>query len=123
MRRAFVGGRLAGMAAAVLLVALSAQAQTPPGPTTTPSGSYLNLQPRRQRQMPQPPLVAPGRWPRADATTPREARQVVCGLTVITPPAGIDDAMVRPVAKDGPRPTIRAVEPPVCAPGRQNPPR
>ncbi len=119
MRRAFVGGRLAGVAAAVLLVALSAQAQTPPGPTTTPSGSYLNLQPRRQRQMPQPPLVAPGPRPRANATaTPRATRQVVCGLTILTPPGGVDDAMVKPVAKTGPRGTMRTIDPPVCNSGR-----
>ena len=122
MRRTLVGGRSAGVAVAVMLLTLAVQAQTSQGPTTTPSGSYLDLsylslQPRRQ--MPQPPLVAPDPRPRADATaTPRVSRQLVCGLTVITPPAGIDDAMVKPVTKDGPRPTLRTVDPPVCNPGR-----
>ena len=118
MRRTLVGGRTAGVAAAVLLLTLAAQAQTArSGPTTTPSGSYLNLQPRRQKA--QPPLVAPPSRRAAAAVAARDAgRQVVCGLTVITPPSGLDDAMVKPVAKDGPRPAMRAVDPPICGPTR-----
>lgn len=118
MPRTFMGGRLAGVALAMMLLTLAAQAQTPPGrPFTTPSGSYLNLQPRRQ--MPQPPRVAPFPRPAPEAPAPqRQGRQVVCGMTVLTPPPGTDEAMAKPVPKNGPRPTLRTVDPPVCGNSR-----
>jgi hypothetical protein len=37
---------------------------------------------------------------------------------VLTPPPGMDEAMVKPVPKDGPRSTMRNVEPPICNPAR-----
>jgi hypothetical protein len=126
MSRTFVGGRMAGVILANVLLTLAVQALTAPaaraqtvrsGPTTTPSGSYLNLQPRRQ--MPQPPLVAPSPRPTREAwAAERQGRTVVCGMTVLTPPPGTDEAMVKPIAKDGPRPTMRTVDPPTCNPAR-----
>lgn len=117
MRRRSTVGTLGAIAIGMLTLATVARAQMPAGPTTTPSGSYLNLQPRRQ--MRQPPPVAPTLRPSADEPyARRESRQVVCGMTVITPPPGTDDAMVVPVPKDGPRPTMRTIDPPICNPAR-----
>lgn len=118
MSRTFSAGRWADVALGVMLLTLAAQAQTPEsGPLTTPSGSYLNLQPRRQA--PRPPLVVPAPRPAPEApAAQRQGRRVVCGMTVLTPTPGMDEAMVKTVPKDGPRPTMRTIDPPICRPAR-----
>ena len=82
------------------------------GPTTTPSGSYLNLQPgRRPSTRPLLPPALPverrqvqeARWPR-----------VVCGMTILQGEATIDPGMTARLTPPAARPTVRAVEPPIC---------
>lgn len=89
-------------------------------PTVTPSGSYLNLQPRRRPQA-RPPLWAPVRpTPAAErASAPR----VVCGMTMIPGNNGVDDRMVVVMPKDAARSTLRAVDPPICNEGMAAGPR
>lgn len=90
----------------------------PDGPTA--SGSYLNLQPRPRT--PRRPLftvagaVAPQREPAEGARAARrlDDRTVVCGMTVLRGAPATDPGMIVPIPRSGPRPTIRAVDPPVC---------
>lgn len=101
-----------------------AMAQAAPQATApSTAGSYLNLQPRRRvprRPMfqapavtaPRPAGVAPG------ATTNMDARTVVCGTTVLRGAPLTDAGMIVPIPHDGPRPAIRAVDPPLCAEAR-----
>jgi hypothetical protein len=107
--------------AVVLCVSLAAPAlaearQTtarPPlgGPTTTPSGSYLNLTPRR---LPEPrPLIPAARAPRPSARAAAPPR-VVCGMTIVPGDPAVDPGMTARVTPLTAQPAIRAVEPPIC---------
>lgn len=84
------------------------------GPTVTPSGSYLNLQPKRRPDA-RPLLWAPVRPTPAAARAP--VPRVICGMTMIPGDNTVDDRMVVAVPKDAPRPTLRAVDPPLCSEG------
>lgn len=90
------------------------QASTRPlfgGPTTTASGSYLNLTPRRMAE-PKPPVPAPrGLSPSARATVqPR----VVCGMTLLPGDPAVDPGIFARVTRPAARPTIRVIEPTMC---------
>lgn len=81
------------------------------GPTTTPSGSYLNLAPRPARDP--KPLITAARGPRTSATGARPPR-VVCGMTLVPGDPGVDPGMTARVTPRTAQPAIRAVEPPIC---------
>lgn len=106
------------MAIAVTLTPAVAGQQAPPAGTAAGSagtGSYLNLAPRRR--LPQRPLIEvppPGamRPDRAAKAGPR----VVCGTTLVPGDSSIDPGIQARVAPPTARPTIRAVEPPICWP-------
>jgi len=97
---------------------LPALAQGPPsparplgGPTTTPSGSYLNLSPRRTA--PPRPLARPAALP--PPAGPVTARpRVVCGMTLVPGEPTVDPGMTARVTPPFARPAIRAVEPTIC---------
>jgi len=81
------------------------------GPTTTPSGAYLNLTPRATRE-PRPLIPAARRQRPSDGTgwPPR----VVCGMTVVPGVPAVDPGMTARVTPPAAQPTIRAVEPTIC---------
>lgn len=81
------------------------------GPTTTPSGSYLNLTPRPAREP--RPLIPAARGPRASARAAVQPR-VVCGMTIVPGDSAVDPGMTARVTPLTAQPTMRAVEPPIC---------
>lgn len=107
--------------AVVLCVSLAAPAlaearQTtarPPdgGPTTTPSGSYLNLTPRRT---PEPKPLTPAARARRPSAQGAAQPRVVCGMTLVPGNPAVDPGMTARVTPLAAQPAIRAVEPPIC---------
>lgn len=81
------------------------------GPTTTPSGSYLNLTPRPAREP--RPLIPLARGPRPTARAAGQPR-VVCGMTIVPGDAAVDPGMTARVTPPAAQPAIRALEPPIC---------
>lgn len=81
------------------------------GPTTTPSGSYLNLTPRRMPE--QRPLGPAARAPRPSVRAAAQPR-VVCGMTVVPGDPAVDPGLTARVTPLTAQPTMRAVEPPIC---------
>lgn len=81
------------------------------GPTTTPSGSYLNLTPRPARE--RRPLIPAARGPRPSARAAVQPR-VVCGMTVVPGDSAVDPGMTARVTPPTAQPTIRTIEPPIC---------
>ena len=85
------------------------------GPTTTPSGSYLDLSylNRAPRRSPAPrPLVQARPTPLRAQTEGRP--RVVCGMTIVPGHPAVDPGMTARVTPLGARPTIRTVEPTLC---------
>lgn len=82
------------------------------GPTTTPSGSYLNLSPR-----PAPPPRPPMQPARGLRSTMRAAAspRVVCGMTLVPGDSAVDSGIYARVTPLATQPTIRAVEPTICS--------
>lgn len=108
------------MQTAVVLASLTlpalAQGQPSPdsrqgGPTTTPSGSYLNLSPRRTAP-PRPNIQAapPDRSRAAASSRPR----VVCGMTLVPGDPSIDPGIVARDTRPAVTPSMRALEPTIC---------
>lgn len=100
----------------LVVPALTEARQTAPspvfgGPMTTPSGSYLNLAPRRRPE--QRPLIPAARGSRASARRAAQPR-VVCGMTVLPGDPAVDPGMTARATPPTAQPTIRAVEPPLC---------
>jgi hypothetical protein len=81
------------------------------GPTTTPSGSYLNLTPRPARAP--RPLIPAARGPRPSARATAQPR-VVCGMTIVPGDSAVDPGMTARVTPPAAQPAIRALEPPIC---------
>lgn len=81
------------------------------GPTTTPSGSYLNLSPRRPAKP--RPLIQAMRPDRSPAAAPSRSR-VVCGMTLVPGDPAIDPGIVAREARPAATPSMRVVEPTIC---------
>lgn len=109
------------MQTAVVLTSLTlpglAQGQPSPhspqgGPTTTPSGSYLNLSPRRT---PTPrPLIQPGRRASQRTATGASQPHVVCGMTLVPGNPAIDPGITARDTRPAATPSMRVVEPTIC---------
>ncbi len=99
--------------AMLCLAAVAADAQTlPRDASTAPSGSYLNLQPRRRVP---PALIQAPRTAQPEATSSRAGeRTVVCGMTMLRGDNGVDQQMVR-VRPQGNPGASRRFQLPMCA--------